>query len=588
MTLDFAFKWRILDAWHEPDADWTFSRASSIFTWADIHNPSPSSPLGRFVDQLGEWGFNGLAFFADPEKHREAMGNFARYLKERGVGMIVRRDWSEIERGYSWPPTEYDGRPRSSRKLCPYDKVVRAYWADRIARDYQFMPDLLGYRVNATESWFQNGAPWMCHCPTCQGKTGQERTRDGIRLMAELLGAHGGTLFWEACQDNAWNQRQEAHFFRDLTDQIPENAFVFLKRYYWDFHPRWPRHPLYDTITVDAQGRSPYMTSIHATGEWRGLHDFPRSMVDDWSEAFRDMAATGQQGLWAMMIVHPDGWDRPLNRVKFHALARYMRDPYADPSEIKLSWAREEYGHEIAPVVVDVVDRVTEAARGMYEVDGMWVAKHSHFTTLEYMDSHLCGPYDFSQRLAGMMGLGLPLDMYSPERQAEIRANPDTRIVFNHVPITPRLKAELMAQKDGAVRLMEEAISLWRSLEGKMDEDMYGRILGGLMANRNDAILFRHVMDLYMDWKLGVLTEAKIDAVLAACRGLVGIVFPDPMSEDPGETVSFVDAESVATFAEKLRRELREPWLEQYWVDHPWGEGSAGQSSSPELMEPLV
>ena len=92
-----------------------------------------------------------------------------------------------------------------------------------------------------------------------------------------------------------------------------------------------------------------------------------------------------------------------------------------------------------------------------------------------------------------------------------------------------------------------------------------------------------------MDWKLGVLTEEKIDAVLSACRGLKGIVFPDPLDEDPKETVSFVEPESVKTFAEKLRRDLREPWLEQYWVDHPWGEGSAGHAASaPELFEELV
>ena len=576
MTNDLAFKWRVLDAWHEPDATWTFSRAGNIFTWADMLNPRASSPLGRFVQQVHEWGFNGMGFFADPERNPEAMRNFARYLKEKGIGMIVRREWNETESGRSWPPVETDGRPRTSRKLCPYSEEVRAYWTDRIARDFEMMPDMLGYRVNATEFYFETGAPWMCDCATCRGKTGQERMRDAIRLLAELLGVHGGTLFWESCQDNAWGQRQEAYFFRDLTGQIPDNAFVFLKRFYWDYHPRWPRHPLYDTITVDKQGRSPYMTSIQGTGEWRGLHDFPRSMVDEWSDAFRGMVATGQQGVWVMMIVHPDGWDHPLNRVKLHALARYMRDPYVDPAEIRLSWAREEYGEEAAPVVVDVVDRVSEAARGMYEVDGMWMTKHSHFTTLEYMDSHLCGPYNLSKRMSGMMGMAFPLDMYGPERQAEIRANPDTRLVFNQVPITPKLKAELMAQKEGAVRLMEEAIVLWRSLEGKVDDERYHRILTGLEGNLDDTIIFRYVMDLYMDWKLGVLTEAKIDAVLAACRGLRGIVVPDPLAEEPEETVSFVDPESVATFAEKLRRDLREPWVEKYWVEHPLGEGMFG------------
>jgi len=173
---------------------------------------------------------------------------------------------------------------------------------------------------------------------------------------------------------------------------------------------------------------------------------------------------------------------------------------------------------------------VSEAGRLMYEVDGMWMTKHSHYTTLEYVDSHLCGPYDLCKRLSRMIGMAFPLDMYSPRRQAEIRANPDTRLVFNQVPITATLKAELMAQKDGAVRLMEEAITLWRSLEGRVEEGKYRQVLAGLEGNRDDTFIFRYTMDLYLDWKLGVLTEAKIDAVLAA-EGLHGVVVPEPLAE---------------------------------------------------------
>ena len=52
MTSEFAFKWRVIEPWHEPDAKWTFSRAANIFTWADMLDPKPSSPLGRWVEQV--------------------------------------------------------------------------------------------------------------------------------------------------------------------------------------------------------------------------------------------------------------------------------------------------------------------------------------------------------------------------------------------------------------------------------------------------------------------------------------------------------------------------------------------------------
>jgi hypothetical protein len=262
--------------------------------------------------------------------------------------------------------------------------------------------------------------------------------------------------------------------------------------------------------------------------------------------------------------------------VNWYAIARYIREPNADPAQVKLDWAREEFGAKAAPVVAEIVDKVTGAARGMYEFDALWTACHSRFPTLEYLDCLLCGPYRQMKRIKGMMGLELPVDMYAPEVAAKIRANPRTRLVFNRVPITAKLKEEALAQKDGAVERMEQALALWRSLEGKIKVETYQRILAGLEGNRNDSLIFRHMMNLYMDWKLGVLTEARIDAVLETCRGLKGIVVPNPLDPHttPGATgggIVFFEEDSLASFAEKLRRDLRNPWMEKFWEDHPTG-----------------
>ena len=109
-----------------------------------------------------------------------------------------------------------------------------------------------------------------------------------------------------------------------------------------------------------------------------------------------------------------------------------------------------------------------------------------------------------------------------------------------------------------------------------MDDQTQYEILAGLEGNRNDTIIFRHGMELYMDWKLGVLTEAKIDAALEACRDLRGIVVPDPLAGHPNKappTGLHVAPASLKTFADQLCRDLREPWLERYWQQHPSGVG---------------
>ena len=190
--------------------------------------------------------------------------------------------------------------------------------------------------------------------------------------------------------------------------------------------------------------------------------------------------------------------------------------------------------------------------------------------TLEYLDCHVCGPYRKVKRIKGMMGMDLPVDMYPPEKGAKIKANPETRMVFNKVPITPQLKAEAMAQKENAVKLMEEAIALWKSLKGKIDEDKYEKILTGFEGNLNDTKIFRNMMDIYMDWKLGVLTEAKIDSAIDACRGLKGSIVPDPLGTEAQKLTGFAPA-TFKTFAEKLRKDLREPWVEDYWRKYDKG-----------------
>jgi hypothetical protein len=99
------------------------------------------------------------------------------------------------------------------------------------------------------------------------------------------------------------------------------------------------------------------------------------------------------------------------------------------------------------------------------------------------------------KRMSGMMGWVLPTDMYSPERAAQIRLKPQSRMVFNQYPITPKLKAEAMTQKEDAVSCMEESITLRRSLKGKVDPQKHEKILTGLEGNLNNTIIFRHMME---------------------------------------------------------------------------------------------
>lgn len=92
------------------------------------------------------------------------------------------------------------------------------------------------------------------------------------------------------------------------------------------------------------------------------------------------------------------------------------------------------------------------------------------------------------------------------------------------------------------------------------------------------------MMDMYMDWKLGVLTEKRIDEILEACGELKGVVLPEPLDPEP-ELVTIVEAASLKSFAEKIRRDLREPWIEDYWEQHTLGAGVIEPLTDPKTGE---
>ena len=563
--MDYIFKWRIIEPWCEPDGQNYHSPSKSFLSWKDMKDFTPGSPTVKFVEDCKRWGYNGIAIYMNPEDNIDASSSFAKHLKKNGLGMIIRRDWRERKEKISWPFIEDRvDKPKIINELCPYSTETKQYWEQRAQKDYELIPDLLGYRMSASGYDFSFGAPWMCDCEECIKHSPRERTRDAIRLVSNILSQYGGVLFWETCQDDPNGQYEEAVYFDKLTGEIPQNAHIVLKETYWDYHPGYPRHPLFDTITKDEKGKSPYMTSIQLAGEYRGVHKFVWCMVDDWAKLMPEIIKTGQEGLWVMAIVKYNGWDHPLNMVNWYAVKKFMQNPSAEPTEIKTEWAEAVYGKSSAPTVIKVIELLTQAARYMFDFRGLWTQEHSRFPTLSYLDARLCGPSRKSPLKKGYIGQTWPLNMYIPERRDVIEAQDSTRLIFRKEHITKKLKTEMIQEKEKAIWLVRDAVALWDTLKGSIAEKEYSEVKELIRGNIDDAIIWHMAFDMYMDMKLGKLTEQKIDMVLDECRnkGLRGTIVDDPLDPDPKATDCCHEPSSLKTFAEELRREIRNPWLE--------------------------
>ena len=573
---DRTLPWRVMTLWQQIDGEAICCEQPSLLVSADMLDPTPSSNLGRFVDYIASLGFNALDLLDHPDEHTATIASFARYLEDRGISLFLSHSWNEFENGgRSWVPVEHADINRTSEKLCPFNQELRRYWRALVAKEFAAFPGLGGYQFTNTEYHYANGTPWMCDCQKCRPLTRQERFLVAVEFLAGLLAEHDAALLWNDHQDDPWGQRREVEIFSSLTVRLPENVQVMFSETYWDQEPGWPSHPLFDHLEPPDTGRAPYLVRVQLPGQYRGMAQFPCCMVGAWEKTFNEIRRLKLSGFWVQAFLSGPELDHPLNMVNWYALSRYASDPEAAAEQIMSEWASQTYGAEAAPIVVELLRLSYEASVKVFMCEGLMASHFSALASLAYLDSHMCGPYRQAKRVKDHIGLRFPLDMYPPERAAKIKADPRTRLLFGRELITPELKDRAIAEKDEAIHLLDKMIALWESVQGKVDPAVHEHLLRLLKANRIDAIVFRAVLDLYFDYKLGSLSEARIDEVLMSFRGLHGEVVPDPVGPPPTTRRSWEEevTRNLRSFAEELRRELREPWLEEFLESTPLGPG---------------
>lgn len=557
-------KWRVLDLWHEPGGDIQLSNEKNFLTIEDMINTDSHSKVTELVQYAKSLGFNAIYSLGNPDNYPEAAKKFSLYLKKNGMGYIIWRTWNEYFRGMAWLPDVGGYREKIiTRKNCPFNPKLKTYWQERAGKDFKMMPGLVGYRMVASQYYCVQGAPWLCNCKKCQSMSEQDRLIAGMELLGNLLMPYNGTIFWETVLDDPWDQKMENELFANLTEKIPDNVFAVVKETIWDYNVDWPRPPMFDTITKDAEGHSPYITSFIISGDYRGTPTGPWSLLDQWKEAFEIVERTGQQGVWFQTAVGYDRIDHPLNMVNWYAASRYMENPHEEPDKIMQEWTEKEFGRKSASVIIKIIKKMTEALHNVLYYKGLWTQNHGRYFSLLYLEGHFCGPYKLAPAVNGMFGLELPLDFYPPEKAKKIKEEERTLAVFNRIPLTEETRQDILRCKAKAVVLIQECIELLKDIKNEMEGKTYDYLIKSLTGYKNDAILWKAGMELYLDWKMGKLTEDKIDEVLESCKGLRGIMLPNPYEENPKdekETFRIYPA-TLATFANDLKQELRKPNL---------------------------
>ena len=511
------FAVRALRMWETPSNKVWCLPFESILDYDKMLRPEESPEYLDFARRLLAMRVNNIGLFAQYAakgsqferwlSRAEPVEQFARFMDRFGITV-------GLSLHYATPDENGD-----YETVCPFSDVVREQWHDFVARLADVMPTVRSAIVwGAGEN---APGPHEDDCTRCSSLPVRDRMLAGIRLVSEALTTIDGDLLWPAVTDQAAYAKSETEMFGDWGDELPENVRIAPCHNYWDFRPPYPPHPIWGHIGNRPGERSPYVFELGLVGDTAGLNFLPCSMAHRWQEDFLKAADKDCEGFDANLGVHPTYVDHPLNLSNWYAYGRLCWNPYLDPDDILSEWLTMEYGAEALAFLPGLRETYPATIGALFSRSGLTQC-HSYVARYSYLDTRLNGPWriwtDYlhpgMDRVGeDVLGLELPLDAYPEQEREALRNDPRYQLIFNRVPLSDAYAAELMAEKRQSIAHMENVLAAWQQQEGKIDPASFAHVAGLLEANVNDVRIFVACFGLYLDYKLGRLKAAQIQAL---------------------------------------------------------------------------
>ena len=511
------FAVRALRMWETPSNKVWCLPFESILDYEKMLRPEECPEYLDFARLLLAMRVNNLSLFAQYAargsqferwlSHAEPVEQFARFLDRFGVTVGLSLHYAEPDENGAY------------ENVCPFSDVVQAQWHDFAARLADAMPSVRNAIVwGAGEN---APGPHEDDCDRCRALPVRDRVLAGMRLVSEALATIGGELLWPAVTDQAAYAKAETELFGDWGDELPQNVRIAPCHLYWDFRPPYPPHPIWGRIGNRPGERSPYVFELGLVGDTAGLNFLPCSMAHRWQEDFLKAADKNCDGFDANLGLHPHYVDHPLNLSNWYAYGKLCWNPYLDPDDILSEWLTMEYGAEALAFLPGLRATYPATIGALFSRSGLTQC-HSYVARYNYLDTRLNGPWriwtDYlhpgMDRVGeNVLGLELPLDAYPEQERETLRNDPRYQLIFNRVPLTDAYAAELMAEKQPSIAHMKSVLAAWRQLEGKIDPASFAHVAGLLEANVNDVRIFVDCFGLYLDYKLGRLQAAQIEAM---------------------------------------------------------------------------
>lgn len=420
----------------------------------------------------------------------------------------------------------------------PLDPKVIAWWEAKMEEVFANIPNLGGFVVKADSE----GRPG----PFTYGRT----QADGANMLADIVKKYDALIIWRCFVYNCtqdWRDyktdRARAGYdnFIEMDGDYHDNVILQIKNGPMDFQIREPISPLLGGLSKTNQ-----MLEVQVAQEYTGhqidvcylmpmfkeVLDFKTYCVDE-NDCVKDIISgktlkNQNTGIAAVINTGDDeNWTgNDLAAANFYGFGRLGMQTELSSEEIAEEWIRLTFGND--EEVVKTILAILMPSRQIYENYtsplgiGWMVTPHDHYgCSVDGYEYSRWGTYHRADHLGlgvdrSHNGTGYALQYHEPN--ASMYDNMETcpeelLLFFHHVPYTWRLKnGQTLIQYiyDShflGVEQVEQIISLWKNLEGKIPARAYANVAERFERQLYNAKEWRDQVNSYFFRKSGIPDE---------------------------------------------------------------------------------
>lgn len=547
-----------------------FQKGIDIKTLKMVSNPVMNLRMINHWDNMDgsiERGYSGGSFFFEDYNiiYNERTKAYARLMASIGINAIVINNVNVHERESYLIMDEYLESVKQYSDLfncygiklylCinfaasieignlpvadPLDKDVIKWWEETTKHVYDVIPELGGYVVKADSE----GRPG----PFTYGRT----QADGANMLGKVLAPYSGLLIWRCFVYNCgqdWRDRKTDRakaaydYFMDLDGLFEDNVILQIKNGPMDFQIREPVSPLFGGLK-----KTNSILEVQIAQEYTGQQKDVCYLIPMWQEILKfNTYALGNDntvqdivsgktlgnincGIAGVTNVGNDyNWTgNDLAAANLYGFGRLCFSPDMSAEEIAREWVIMTFSGD--KKVVDIVTAILMGSRDTYEKYttplgiGWMVTPHYHYgPDIEGYEYERWGTYHRADR-DGLgvdrtkEGTGYTMQYNEPNASMfeNIETCPEELLLFFHYARYDRVlssgKTLIQHIYDTHFEGVEEVGKMqaaWKSLEGRIPDDAYVRVLKRFEMQMKNAIEWRDRVNTYF-YRMSGVKDAK-------------------------------------------------------------------------------